>query len=78
MAPPGSTGTGASAVGAVIPATAPPGGDGMDDLHGQLLRTGRAEPADDFGFALAGGFAVQVHRNVQRLRDDVDLFTAFD
>jgi len=50
----------------------------MDDLHGQLLRTGRAEPADDFGFALAGGFAVQVHRNVQRLRDDVDLFTAFD
>jgi hypothetical protein len=50
----------------------------VDDLHGRLIRIGLAALADDFGFALAGGYAVQVHRIVQRLSDDVDLFTAYD
>jgi hypothetical protein len=33
---------------------------------------------DDFGFAPAGGYAVQAHRIVQRLSDDVDLFAPIE
>lgn len=50
----------------------------MDDLHVRLIRLGLEALGDDFGFALAGGYAVQAHRIVQRLSDDVDLFAPFE
>ena len=34
--------------------------------------------AADFGYALAGGYAIQAHHIVQRLSDDVDLFAPID
>lgn len=49
----------------------------MDDLHGRLIGTGLAVLADDFGLALAGGYAVRGHRIAQRLSHAVYLFTAF-
>nr|WP_237419292.1 nucleotidyl transferase AbiEii/AbiGii toxin family protein [Kitasatospora sp. SID7827] len=47
-------------------------------MHARLIRICLAALADDFGFALAGGYAVQAHQIVNRLSDDVDLFTPFD
>ncbi|WDV54552.1 hypothetical protein PV963_31410 [Streptomyces coeruleorubidus] len=46
----------------------------MDELHRRLIRIGLDALADDFGYALAGGYAVQAHQIVNRVRDDVDLF----
>jgi hypothetical protein len=50
----------------------------------RLRHSGRAAPptdphrtdalANDFGYALAGGYAVQTHQIVNRVSDDVDLF----
>ncbi|QDY78205.1 nucleotidyl transferase AbiEii/AbiGii toxin family protein [Streptomyces qinzhouensis] len=50
----------------------------MDDLHLRLIRLGLEALSDDFGFALAGGYAVQAHHIVQRLSDDVDLFAPIE
>jgi hypothetical protein len=46
----------------------------MDPLHARLARLG-LESAADYGFVLAGGYAVQAHGFLERLSDDVDLFT---
>lgn len=47
----------------------------MEDLHHRLIRIGLEALAEDFGYRLAGGYAVQAHRLVSRVSDDVDLFT---
>ncbi|APU43439.1 nucleotidyl transferase AbiEii/AbiGii toxin family protein [Streptomyces sp. TN58] len=47
----------------------------MEDLHHRLIRIGLEALAKDFGYRLAGGYAVQAHRLVSRVSDDVDLFT---
>ncbi|WP_330333143.1 hypothetical protein OHS33_27830 [Streptomyces sp. NBC_00536] len=47
----------------------------MEDLHHRLIRIGLDALAEDFGYRLAGGYAVQAHRLVSRVSDDVDLFT---
>jgi hypothetical protein len=46
----------------------------MDDFHSRVARVGLAALAR-YGFALAGGYAVQVHGIVERPSEDVDLFT---
>ncbi|KRV47596.1 hypothetical protein AQ490_06810 [Wenjunlia vitaminophila] len=46
----------------------------MDDLHLRLIRLGLETLSDDFGFALAGGYAVRAHGVLERSSDDVDLF----
>ncbi|MGK4580360.1 nucleotidyl transferase AbiEii/AbiGii toxin family protein [Kitasatospora sp. HPMI-4] len=46
----------------------------MDELHRRLIKIGLDSLAEDYGYALAGGYAVQAHRIVDRLSDDVDLF----
>ncbi|GAA2346726.1 nucleotidyl transferase AbiEii/AbiGii toxin family protein [Streptomyces cuspidosporus] len=46
----------------------------MDPLHARLARLG-LEAAAKYGFVLAGGYAVQAHGFLERLSDDVDLFT---
>jgi hypothetical protein len=46
----------------------------MDVLHELAARVGLAA-TERFGFALAGGYAVQVHGFVERPSEDVDLFT---
>lgn len=46
----------------------------MDAFQGRLARTGLAT-LEDYGFALAGGFALQAHGLVERMSEDVDLFT---
>lgn len=46
----------------------------MDDLQARLTRTGLATLAD-YGFALAGGYALQAHQLVDRMSEDIDLFT---
>ncbi len=46
----------------------------MDELQERLARTGLAALAD-FGFALAGGYALQAHGLVDRMSEDIDLFT---
>ena len=45
----------------------------MDPFHEQLARTA-LDAAGSFGFALAGGYAVQAHGFLNRLSSDVDLF----
>ena len=45
--------------------------------HRRLAQVG-LEPAAQFGFALAGGYAVQEHGLIQRPSEDVDLFTGWD
>ncbi|MDJ0384830.1 nucleotidyl transferase AbiEii/AbiGii toxin family protein [Streptomyces sp. G-G2] len=47
----------------------------MEGLHHRLIRIGLEALAEDFGYRLAGGYAVQAHRLVSRVSDDVDLFT---
>jgi hypothetical protein len=46
----------------------------MDSFHARLARIA-LEAAGSFGFALAGGYAVQVHGFLSRMSSDVDLFT---
>jgi len=50
----------------------------VDELHRRLIRIGLGALADDFGYALAGGYAVQAHQIVNRVSDDVDLFASID
>ena len=50
----------------------------MEELHHRLIKVGLDALAVDFGYALAGGYAIQAHHIVQRLSDDVDLFTPID
>ncbi|MEV8018061.1 nucleotidyl transferase AbiEii/AbiGii toxin family protein [Streptomyces sp. NPDC086554] len=47
----------------------------MRELHHRLIRIGLDALADDYGYALAGGYAVQAHHLVHRMSEDVDLFT---
>jgi hypothetical protein len=49
----------------------------MDPFHERLARTG-LDAARRYGFALAGGYAVQAAGLLERPSDDVDLFTAWD
>lgn len=49
----------------------------MDQFHERLARTGLAT-ARRYGFALAGGYAVQAAGLLERPSEDVDLFTAWD
>ena len=46
----------------------------MDQFHARLARIGLGAAAK-YGFVLAGGYAVQAHGFLERLSDDVDLFT---
>lgn len=45
----------------------------MDPFHEQLARVA-LDAAGSFGFALAGGYAVQAHGFLNRMSSDVDLF----
>jgi len=49
----------------------------VDPFHERLARTGLAA-AHRYGFALAGGYAVQAAGLLERPSEDVDLFTAWD
>lgn len=49
----------------------------MDPFHERLARVGLAA-ASRYGFALAGGYAVQAAGILERPSEDVDLFTAWD
>jgi len=49
----------------------------MEALYELAARVGLAATGR-FGFALAGGYAVQAHGFLERLSEDVDLFTAAD
>ena len=46
----------------------------MDELQDRLARIGLGS-LGEYGFALAGGYALQAHGLVQRVSEDVDLFT---
>lgn len=46
----------------------------MDPFHERLARVGLAALAE-YGFALAGGYAVQAHGILDRPSEDIDLFT---
>ena len=46
---------------------------GMDPFHERLARVA-LDAAGTFGFALAGGYAVQAHGFLNRMSSDVDLF----
>lgn len=50
----------------------------MDELHRQLIKIGLTALAEDYGYALAGGYAIQAHHIVNRVSDDVDLFAPID
>lgn len=50
----------------------------MDELHRELIRIGLDALAKDYGYALAGGYAVQAHHIVNRVSDDVDFFAPFE
>jgi hypothetical protein len=49
----------------------------VDELHARLIRVG-LDALADHGFALAGGYAIRAHHILDRLSDDVDLFTSLD
>jgi predicted nucleotidyltransferase component of viral defense system len=49
----------------------------VDPVHRRLAEVGLAA-AERYGFALAGGYAVQAHGILSRPSEDVDLFTAWD
>lgn len=49
----------------------------MDALHERIARVALAVAAD-YGFCLAGGYAVQAHGFLIRRSEDVDLFTTMD
>lgn len=46
----------------------------MDPRHSELARIGLAA-VGDFGFVLAGGYALAAHGLIDRVSEDVDLFT---
>src|SRR5579864_1977068 len=46
----------------------------MDELQGRLARVG-LEVLAEYGFALAGGYALQAHQLVDRMSEDIDMFT---
>jgi hypothetical protein len=46
----------------------------MDELQDRLVRVG-LDVLAKYGFALAGGYALQAHQLVDRLSEDVDIFT---
>ena len=46
----------------------------MDELQERLAQVGLTA-LTSYGFALAGGYALQAHRLVDRLSEDIDLFT---
>jgi len=49
----------------------------VDAFHERLARTGLAA-AERYGFALAGGYAVQAAGLLERPSEDIDLFTAWE
>jgi len=49
----------------------------VDAFHERLAQTGLAAAAR-YGFALAGGYAVQAAGLLERFSEDVDLFTAWE
>ena len=49
----------------------------MDDFQQRLARIG-LEAAERYGFALAGGYAVQAAGFLQRPSEDIDLFTVWE
>ena len=49
----------------------------MDTFHQTLARIG-LEAAERYGFALAGGYAVQAAGFLQRPSEDIDLFTVWE
>jgi hypothetical protein len=49
----------------------------MDRTHRRLAEIG-LRAAERYGFALAGGYAVQAHGILERPSEDVDLFTGWD
>lgn len=49
----------------------------VDPFHERLARTGLGA-AHRYGFALAGGYAVQAAGLLERPSEDVDLFTAWE
>ena len=49
----------------------------MDSFHERLARVA-LDAAGSFGFALAGGYAVQVHGFLSRVSSDIDLFARAD
>ncbi|MEV4847661.1 nucleotidyl transferase AbiEii/AbiGii toxin family protein [Micromonospora matsumotoense] len=49
----------------------------MDPVHLKLAEIG-LRVADRYGFALAGGYAVQAHGILNRPSEDIDLFTAWE
>jgi hypothetical protein len=46
----------------------------MDRLHELAMRVGLSA-TEKYGFALAGGYAIQAHGFLERVSEDVDLFT---
>lgn len=46
----------------------------MEELQDRLARIGLGR-LSDYGFVLAGGYALQAHGLVERMSEDVDLFT---
>ncbi len=48
----------------------------MNPFHERLARIGLTA-GSSYGLALAGGYAVQAHANIERPSEDVDLFTAW-
>jgi hypothetical protein len=46
----------------------------VDPLHERVTRVGLVA-LEQYGFALAGGYAIQAHGIIQRPSEDVDLFT---
>ena len=49
----------------------------MDDFHQVLARIG-LDAAERYGFALAGGYAVQAAGFLERASEDIDLFTVWE
>src|SRR5690625_3951956 len=49
----------------------------MDPLHERLAQVGLTA-IGQYGFCLAGGYAVQAHGLIERHSEDVDLFTTMD
>jgi hypothetical protein len=46
----------------------------MDELQERLARVG-LDVLAEYGFALAGGYALQAHQLVDRMSEDIDMFT---
>ena len=46
----------------------------MDELQARLARLG-LDVLAEYGFALAGGYALQAHQLVDRVSEDIDMFT---